>query len=284
MLLDNDWIKINRTQVNFDYSNFIELNKKDSIDLAVESIQKKSENLYLALSGGLDSEFVANCLFERGIKFTPILIDYASNHFELWYAKRWCYKNKVIPIILTLSRKEFLNDMFSTSLEYKALPGFFPILTAKRIVKQYNGKLITGLGEVVKKVYSNNEFCSSCEFELNISDFMLDDEDNLLVHFFSESKELFFNYIKEVTESSNVYKNVQMNLSAYYNIIDRPKISIYHSILAHGKEAYDAYKTCISSLGNMNLYYININQHMFINFAKENRKFSLAIGETNARS
>ena len=56
--------------------------KKECIDYAVEKITEKYENFYVALSGGIDSEFVANSLLERGINFIPVIVNLETNKIE----------------------------------------------------------------------------------------------------------------------------------------------------------------------------------------------------------
>ena len=59
------------------------------------------KNLYLALSGGIDSELVANTLLRNKIKFTPIILKIDEiNALETWYAEYWCKQNNIQPVIL----------------------------------------------------------------------------------------------------------------------------------------------------------------------------------------
>lgn len=62
-------------------------------------------NIFLYLSGGLDSEFVAINLIRSGVSFTPVIFRWLSkdgtvrNEFDISYAFKFCEKNKLRPIV-----------------------------------------------------------------------------------------------------------------------------------------------------------------------------------------
>jgi adenylyl- and sulfurtransferase ThiI len=78
------------------------------------------------LSGGLDSEFAANCLFDRGVNFTPIIMDIHSNRIENWYAHYWCYEKRIKPLIITMNEKDVIKT-FSKISEEKNIPFYCSI-------------------------------------------------------------------------------------------------------------------------------------------------------------
>ena len=74
-------------------------------DLVAEEIYSTHKNLYITMSGGSDSENVANTFLRMGIPFTPILITYdATRHndqkLEMWWAQQWCKKNNIKPLVV----------------------------------------------------------------------------------------------------------------------------------------------------------------------------------------
>lgn len=120
-------------------------------DIAASEIYDTHKNLYLALSGGSDSEYVADCLFRNGIPFTPIILNYnlaktSDQQYELWYAKYWCKKNNVTPLVVDF------NDYAQSSDEKekfkfvkpRLLGGLPTIGFLTNLVKELGGKLITG--------------------------------------------------------------------------------------------------------------------------------------------
>ena len=65
--------------------------------------------IYLAISGGLDSEYVANVLKRNKIHFVPISLKFDDyNNEELKWAERWCKKNGYTQCVVNVSPSRFL--------------------------------------------------------------------------------------------------------------------------------------------------------------------------------
>lgn len=109
-------------------------------------------DIYVAMSGGVDSEIIAQSFYEQKIPFKPLIVDlhYYSlhaNYADTWWAKLWCKENSIQPVILNYS---------ATDLLFKILP-YVEILNARHLfpllyvyladyVKSINGILVTGQG------------------------------------------------------------------------------------------------------------------------------------------
>lgn len=74
-------------------------------DRTAQQIHRDYENLHLALSGGLDSEFVATVLRRNQIPFTPVVVAFKKTQ-EHYYALEWCRKNNMTPLILHLDEDD----------------------------------------------------------------------------------------------------------------------------------------------------------------------------------
>ena len=109
----NNWINIDwntpQPTCSMDFSNLTIMSKQDAIDHTVNKLIENYSTLYVCLSGGIDSEFVANCLLERNVPFTPVIVDYNYNGAEVWYAYYWCYRNKITPKIFKLTPDIMVN-------------------------------------------------------------------------------------------------------------------------------------------------------------------------------
>ena len=74
----NNWINIDWSTklptCTMNFSNLTVMSKQDAIDHTVNKLIENYSNLYVCLSGGIDSEFVANCLLERNVPFTPVIV------------------------------------------------------------------------------------------------------------------------------------------------------------------------------------------------------------------
>lgn len=219
-----DWIDIQDDFCSFDFSNLKNMKKEDCIDYVVEKVIEKSDNLYLALSGGLDSEFAANCLFDRGVKFTPIIMDIQTNRIENWYAYRWCHEKKVKPHVVTMTEKE-VTKFFPKIAEERNIPFYcsIPIILSK-IVSQRNGNLIFGGEEIFDRDYylSGEFFTMSKKISFCDYSFCVEKEfKNFIGGFLSYTPELFLNCLEEI----NYDMPGQLALADYYRVLPRPKIN-----------------------------------------------------------
>ena len=219
-----EWIKLENDSCSFDFSDLKIWKKKECIDYAVNRIVEKSKNLYLALSGGLDSEFVANCLFDRGVQFTPIIMDIHSNRIENWYAHYWCYEKRIKPLIITMTEKDVVKS-FSKIAEEKNIPFYcsIPIILSE-IVSQRDGNLILGGEEIIDRDYflsgeftKMSEKISFCEYAFCVER----ENSNHIGGFLSYTPELFLNCLVEIDYS----KPGQIALADYYKVLPRPKIN-----------------------------------------------------------
>lgn len=86
---------------------------------------KTFKNPLLYLSGGLDSELVANAMIDAGINFTPVIFNYIDNHGnvinkeDVDYAYKFCTRNGLFPIFKQLNIKELWSskDFANLALE-----------------------------------------------------------------------------------------------------------------------------------------------------------------------
>jgi hypothetical protein len=131
---------------------FIEFKKACS--LVAEEIYElyKDKRLFIGMSGGCDSETVANSFYNLGIKFTPIINEYyyiglEASYPDTWWAKRWCKERNITPII----RKSTIGEMFcdvkpiADKIKARKLWSIQNAVLAD-YAKSQDGVLITGLG------------------------------------------------------------------------------------------------------------------------------------------
>lgn len=86
---------------HFHHHNVKHMSLDDAIDYTACLIAQKFPKLYLLMSGGLDSEFVANCLYRNNITFTPVIGYIPQSHNQdYFHAMYWCEKYKVEPVCI----------------------------------------------------------------------------------------------------------------------------------------------------------------------------------------
>ena len=230
----NDWLHINletgnqnnlltEFKISFNLeTNVPKLNFLDAAKYTAQLLKEKyGDDLYLFLSGGLDSEFVAKTFLENKLNVNLVVIKTYSNQTEFWYAEKFCHDYGVNPVIIDYSNikdyKNLLKDIFSKANTLKVKPS--KSLINNIAIKLFDNKckFITGYGDPFKVPSSFSEHLNE-NFELEAHDFYLDLE-NQPSAFFTYTPELFRALIGDICQD----KNLQIAKAQLYNILLRAK-------------------------------------------------------------
>lgn len=119
MLTHNNWIDITwdglpkrvgkeNLRIDIHQQTDLIIPFQEASDQVANEIASQHQNLYLALSGGSDSEHIANVLYRNKIQFTPLIIEYDhcvkdQSVEETWWAKQWCRQHKIEPLLIQSS-------------------------------------------------------------------------------------------------------------------------------------------------------------------------------------
>lgn len=164
---NNNWYSINYTtnqknsDVDFNVAFHLtepalRMTFQDAADYTANKIAENYNNLYLAMSGGMDSEVVAEALVRNNIKFTPLILKESTR--EHWYAIRWCQAHNIKPVVLDINIIK--NDITAyilrkcKDLDLRISPWPF-LLYLKHYVELQGGHLITGEADLH---YDTNEY------------------------------------------------------------------------------------------------------------------------------
>ena len=124
----------------------IENNITDYVDLHLrEYLQENNYNLFL--SGGVDSENIANILLKCNIRFTPIIVTFSHqnkilNDYDIKYAFDFCKQHNITPTVVDIDIIDFFNTgkVMKYCRAYDCVsPQFAPILHA---FEQIEGNII----------------------------------------------------------------------------------------------------------------------------------------------
>ena len=264
----NNWINIDwntpQPTCSMDFSNLTVMSKQDAIDHTVNKLTENYSNLYVCLSGGIDSEFVANCLLERNVPFTPVIVDYTYNGAEVWYAYYWCYRNKITPKVFNLTSTQAIHlvpqlvkknpgSSFMSAFEFLILSLLEPEATT-----------ITGNAQPFDRISASKDKLMeniSIELDFNSYDF---NQHKQSVQFISFTPELFVNLASNLDYS----KPAQIAMAKYYNVIPRPKIGIPEAV-AGGSVLMDKFFETQKKHIHYNFYIGNKTQLLSHAFNKE---------------
>lgn len=227
----NDWFSVSTSESNFRlrfnapavqlYNNF-----DDAASIAAQLLYQRWGNrpLYLAMSGGIDSECVARILFENQIEFTPIIVKIGSaNSLESWYAEYWCYQHNVTPIVLNYTAEQYTKEIARMAPLLRRIKNYN--MTATLLVyehaKNLGGHAIFGGGDINLDTHTRQFYCTSLDF---ISNLIAPDDHPTC--FFMYTPELALSYINQF----DIDQTEQYNKLKFYRVGARPKIDYVESI------------------------------------------------------
>jgi len=226
-------------------------------DQTAKIIANTYQNLYICLSGGLDSEYAATVFLRNNISFTPIIVCTIDNASEVWFAKHFCNQNNISPIILdyTTCQNLLISKLlkYSKIIKLRADLSFFAVIAAK-FAEENNGVLITGYGE---------PFSNSNEYDCAMGSILEFEEHDYYINvifgethpgaFLSYTPDILFSLINSIQYD----KNTQLAKTNLYNISGRSKImSIVKS------EKFNILNTTLPK--DPNLRYIKIRREKFL--------------------
>ena len=214
----NNWININHKlclntkttpfEIELAIPQKINFNFEEASNITASLIANTFDNLYLCLSGGMDSEYVASVLLRNKIPFVPVLLKTKNNLSELWYAYHFCSKNNLKPLVLDYSTKnnKLLHTMFkySRAAAINITISFFPHVVAEHVAA-LGGSLITGYGDPFD--YSNDYAnVTDDRLELEEHDFYLDINFGTQHPggFLSYTPDMFFSLVKHLPLGINI--------------------------------------------------------------------------------
>jgi len=234
MKTKNDWFTSNIAErftdpgspfdVNINLYPFKKIDFKSAVKLTIKEIANSYSNLYVALSGGLDSEFVLRAFNQLDISIIPIIVCY-GNELENKYAYKVCKELSINPITISVSDNEYL-ECFTERI-YKKFNGVgihtTQVLFAADYVEKNNGVLITGnhlIGDG-NEIISEENYASSNEW-----DFYVEYTHPSIVHIDLLLYTLEIAHASLPTSNGNTWKNYKSEL---YNIKHREKIKPTYS-------------------------------------------------------
>lgn len=260
MITYNNWLESNvceivsgkkytlKTNIFF----FKKMSFHESADWIAKDISKKYDNLYVALSGGMDSEYVVRCFYRNKLSFTPIIVKCKGSEIETNYAERICEELNLTPKILYASDKDILETY--DNICQTGIIGDLSILRtiASKYVHDNDGTIITGHTILGDTGTNHNEYVNEGLFDLK-------DHDSLLDAMNMPNNIAFFLYhpsvVYSIVELSNSTITWNEYKSTLYNLSFREKKIIEYSagitsILHRLKIRYNLKEIQSYSLGN----------------------------------
>ena len=219
------WCSVNLTPERFAFQvNSVatkELDFQSACDYNAQTLYKDWSDypLYLGLSGGVDSELIADVFVRNQIPFVPFILKIQDvNDLESWYAEHWCWKNQIEPVIYNMTMQEFEQDCLPllAKISNTHQTGIIiPLWMANHVASQ-DGYLITGVGELNWDLHQQTFYSNTVDYVLNLFD-----AGKHPSGFFSYTPEFVLSYIKQF----DIALNEQYNKVKFYQVPARPKFN-----------------------------------------------------------
>lgn len=193
-------------------------------DYTCEEIYKNYKNLYVAFSGGADSEFVLRCFHRNNIPVKPVIVK-CGNPWEIRYAFKTCDSLKLEPIVIEISEDVLVDFYIENILNKFDGVGYNSThnLIASRYVSQFNeAKIISGNHFISdgNKVIDDREYFFAYEWDF-YTDYFLNDCNN--INFFIYTIEIVYSMMPRCYVTWGKYKH------EIYNIKLRDKMRHYYN-------------------------------------------------------
>jgi len=204
-------------------------------------IYAKYPRIYLALSGGCDSENIANVLYRNRIPFVPVIVIYdhiVNNHQpENAYALQWCQQHGIVPQFV--SSKDFVESMEEKTAWLNVKPrlgyGLITAMLLTKFVNQRDGHLVTGYQ---LEYYPDNEQMTYLEPQLGSYHGFVMEESDLYIDTLDKNRHPYaFHYwspeiLAAFVNQWNPDFTMQQNKSLIYKVAYRPKMGYSTNMLS----------------------------------------------------
>jgi len=191
-----------------------------AVDTVLKYLLTLDQEIYLAFSGGIDSDYIFYKLVEWDIPFTPLICYFEGNKIEYQYALHTCKKFDITPQFFNLSEKDYLK-YFIDEVKPWGGGGLYsvPNLLLGKYAKEKGAKLLTGQDFIT----GSHDHCS---MGFNVYDFYADiDDDSIEIPFFLYNTDIVYHAVK------NFNPNISVGEWKYklFEIVDfRPKIEFHN--------------------------------------------------------
>lgn len=209
--------------VNISPYRFVNKSFEQASKDTAQELYAKYNNLYLAYSGGLDSEYVLKVFNNNGLKIVPVILRTPFNELESNYAIRYCNQNSIKYELVEFSKRDIIYKLYekTCSQGLYSLLGGVPLILCD-IVSNSGGRLLTGYGEPfttipgIQPEHPLAETLEFCEWDYYLDNYNIDHPSG----FFTYDLSLFSALISEIQYGIST----QLAKYTLYQLTPRPKM------------------------------------------------------------
>lgn len=188
-------------QVTFNFKPFSPKPFKDEVrDICLQLHQMYGEKLFLAFSGGADSEFILKTFIEMGLPIAPVIVSCPYNQHDIAPAFAYCEANNVRLTVLEYGA-EYINiakeKIYNRGLISPI--GLTPLLVYDH-VRNTGGKVVSGQGEPLPITLRNKDTQIGRTLQMFEFEFYMDHyaSDPQPAPFYCYNQGIFYSYLTEI--------------------------------------------------------------------------------------
>lgn len=225
MTAENNWIvsniqerlsnKICDFNISINIDKYEKLSFEDASTGVCNKLASISNNIYISLSGGVDSEYVFKKFYSLNIPFTPVIVKSSCYEEETLLAINLCNSYNINPVVIEVTEDEIFNIFYKKI--HKDLNGYGIFRVPALLVAEYasNNNGICVYGEHLLGKLRNNII-----IEINEWDFYPSTYYNNTYNFFIYTPEIVYSLLNSINPNED-YQTFKCRL---FNIIYRDKI------------------------------------------------------------
>lgn len=213
---------------------------------AVRKIANRATKpIYVAMSGGIDSELIARIMLQEKVPFTPLIARYEKgyNKDDIFYALDFCEKNKLTPEILDIDILKFFQNAIHTPYVVANCSHLLQ-MHLMRHAATIGGMAVIGVGEQRYSKVGNAVFVPVPAERIAVTHFMQKECVEGVSAFYCYTPEMMLCLLRKAKQRgfeqmSHLAHNIKEDIYREYwpDLVRRPKYSGFENVREERKDA-----------------------------------------------
>jgi len=253
-ILKNNWFRTNiedwhkdinsKIEYTYDAGDFIPSNFADAAKKIALEIQAKYEHIYVAYSGGMDSEYVVRLFHENNIKFTPVCAWPAATR-SIRDAYKVCEELNIKPITIKLNDDDIWEIIKEMNIKTYSIINQPAVYAVCKLAKKLYKDAIVVTGETAMD--SNDRFRPQEQQQYNN---LITKYKDMILPFFYYNQHIIYELIVGIADN-------RYTKEKFYNIPWRRKIKTINYITENLNKKVRNYYEIIHD-GDEKIHYFKI--------------------------